>query len=452
MEQAFAASHIPRNEQPDLSCVPPTDEVYGPRDFRVRAIRRALDGDPTMLAALSRHPVTRNAAEQLLCGLRASSERQRGSSFGAYEGMVVSEAAQRVLLARYGAEHCWSPSQLEQYARCPYQFFLERVLNLEPCNEPALAADFAGRGRMLHWLLSALHRTTNDRAQERSSPADGTPETLLADIQQLMAELLDRKRGSRGLENGMLEIDARRVSRWLSRYHEQHTAYDAAARDRAVTMRPAHFEVSFGPRRQTAAGPRASDTCDAQESADAGDADDVDPLSSLDPFELDCSGETIRFAGRIDRIDLGAVGGQAVFNIVDYKSSASDRTKAKAIAEGHALQLPLYAMAAEALLANHRAVPLSAAYWHVGGKGFQEAIQFHLDDEGQLAISPQWDSLRQQLRHRVRALVAGIRQGQFPMHSVEEDCTSRCDYGTVCRVNQVRALGKSWVAPSETSP
>jgi hypothetical protein len=52
----------------------------------------------------------------------------------------------------------------------------------------------------------------------------------------------------------------------------------------------------------------------------------------------------------------------------------------------------------------------------------------------------------------VRSLVTGIRQGQFPVISADEQCTSRCEFSTVCRVNQARAIGKQWQPPEEAAP
>ena len=46
------------------------------------------------------------------------------------------------------------------------------------------------------------------------------------------------------------------------------------------------------------------------------------PPSTAEPFELVSHGEVVRLAGRIDRIDLGEVSGQAVFNILDYKTGS----------------------------------------------------------------------------------------------------------------------------------
>ena len=101
------------------------------------------------------------------------------------------------------------------------------------------------------------------------------------------------------------------------------------------------------------------------------------------------------------------------------------------------------------MLSAQGALPFRAAYWHVAGQGYKEAVKCYVEAGGRLEISPDWESLSARLRKRIGALVEGIRQGQFPMHSADDECTGHCAYNTVCRVNQVRALGKMWHAPDE---
>src|SRR6185436_6462769 len=134
--------------------------------------------------------------------------------------------------------------------------------------------------------------------------------------------------GDSELDNGLREMDVRRVIGWLDNYHKQHSSYDASWRGYESPLRPAYFEIAFGPRRQIADEPQEID-------------DEADPvLSSLEPFKLDCGDETVLFSGRIDRIDVGVAAGQTVFNVVDYKSSATARITSKDVLEGRALQLP----------------------------------------------------------------------------------------------------------------
>lgn len=438
LEHTFGAGRIERLPMAELSSVPRSDEVLSLRELRVRALSQALAGQTQLLEGLCRHPTTRSSAGNLVAGLEVARSRQQGTAFGPYEGMLASPAAESLLAKRFGNEHCWSPSQLEQYAYCPYQFLLAHVLRVEPLEELEFEADHRGRGQMLHWLLSTLHRNLSELGALRSPGAQSKAEYLAA-AETLVAQFVERAAARGALRTGMLQIDARRVSAWLAAYQAQHRAYDQTWGNWQTPLLPSHFEVAFGPPRRS---PAPSDEPE----------DDIDPLSSEAPFELECQGETIRFAGRIDRIDLGQVGQTAVFNIVDYKSGKpSKRTSLNSVLEGRSLQLPLYALAAKNLLAQQGAQPFRAAYWHVAGEGYREkdAVKFHLDSEGRLELTSEWDQLEKQLRVRVKSLVEGIRHGQFPMHSHDDECTSRCAYRTVCRINQARSLGKQWQPPEE---
>jgi ATP-dependent helicase/nuclease subunit B len=437
VELALGAGKAKRSQQPELTSVPASNDVFSPRDFRVRAVAQALSGDGDMLARLYGHPSTATSAANIVAGLQVCEARRRGASFGPYEGILPSAPAGRTLRARFGSDRCWSPSQLEQYARCPYHFFLASVLELEPLDEPALEVDYLARGRILHWVLSEAHRRFNRRAGAPCSPAEQTGEEFLAEVGSIVEELLGRLRGDEALKNGLLEIDARQVTAWLGDYRQQHARYDAQWQTWSAPPRPAYFEVGFGPQ-------RGND--------DVTPTDDEDDLSSPEPFALECGPETIRFSGRIDRIDIGEMAGQTVFSVVDYKSGRWDRARLNAVSDGYLLQLPLYALAAEQLLTGRDAVPLRAAYWHVSDQGYKEVIKFHTNDDGELAINPDWETLRSELKLRVRSLVEGIRRGQFPMASADDRCTSYCPYSTVCRVNQVRSLEKSWQPPREDSP
>lgn len=439
LENAFASLQQARGRAPELSSVPASNDVLSPRDFRVRAVSQALSGETSMLAELLRHPVMSAAAGSIVAGLRTSWSRRQGDSFGPFEGMLQSAAARQLLAVRFGPERCWSASQLEQYARCPHQFFLQRVLGLRPLDEPALEIDYGGRGDMLHWILWQAHRRLNERSGGPTSLASLSAEEFLAASRELLDELMNTLQGEQALANGMLEIDARHVAAWLARYHGQHGAYDKHWQGMPIPLRPAHFEVEFGPPRR---------------GGEPGQ-EDRDPLSRPEPFELVAGSETIRFSGRIDRIDLGQAGEQTLFNILDYKSGRpSPRTSARSIDEGYSLQLPLYALAARELLSEKQAVSYRAAYWHVAAKGYQEkdAVKFQLDAAGQIQLNPEWESLEARLRLRVRSLVEGIRRGEFPMYSADEKCTSYCDFATVCRVNQARQRPKIWQAPEVESP
>ena len=175
------------------------------------------------------------------------------------------------------------------------------------------------------------------------------------------------------------------------------------------------------------------------------------PPSTAEPFELVSHDQVVRLAGRIDRIDLGEVRGQAVFNILDYKTGGGTRFSLEACQRGTVLQLPLYAMAAGELILNDRnAVPWQAGYWYLSGDGFKprQALRMYELVEDHLGPSETWESIRGILADTVVGLVKAMRQGQFPVWSDDPECTGRCPYNTVCRINQIRSLEKTWRPPA----
>jgi ATP-dependent helicase/DNAse subunit B len=434
VEHVCGPTQIPRNTKPHLDCIPPNDAVVSVRDFRIRAVSEALAGREQLFEQLCAHPATSDVARSIVAGL-AMTEARDEQAFGSFDGMLTTDAARVKLAERFGPGHCWSPSKLEVYANCPHEFFMKNVLRVRPLDEPELATDFMGRGQMLHWLLAQAHRELNSCQGGPSTPCGNALSDFTTAVERFAAELR-RERGAGTLAAGMVEINVRQVLDWLARYQEHHQAYDQLFSDWQQPLRPAHFEVSFGPQRE--------------EDGDDERSDLRDPLSSDQPFALECAGEMVQFNGRIDRIDVGRYGSQTAFTVVDYKSGKpKGRTELAAVRAGNSLQLPLYALAAEQLLAEVGAVPFRAAYWHMSGKGYQdkEAVKFRLAEDGRLELSDEWSEMEDALRARIASLVRGVRRGEFPMFSTDDDCTGRCDYATVCRVNQARSREKVWQPP-----
>jgi hypothetical protein len=227
------------------------------------------------------------------------------------------------------------------------------------------------------------------------------------------------------LERAMAEIDRRLILRWLAEYRTQHAKYDAAAKAGEAVARPAHFEVSFG------VEPVARD-----------------PLSTRDPLRLEIDGRPVLFAGRIDRVDVGDDRGQAWFNVLDYKTGSNQKFTKRAAEAGNLLQLPLYALAVEnLLLASRRALAGQLGYWFVAKEGYRQTFSIHEPADAGWQASPEWESLHARLLERVGMLVDGVCAGDFPAISLDKDCTSRCEFATICRVQQTRALEKSWPNP-----
>ena len=132
--------------------------------------------------------------------------------------------------------------------------------------------------------------------------------------------------------------------------------------------------------------------------------------------------------------------------MIDYKSGRRTSLKQEHIESGEQLQLPIYVAAAQALVFGGEAEPLAAGYWTMSS-GF--------DAKGVLAVQQgdrsgdHWAQVQKVVQQRVGEFIAAIRRGEFPVASRDEQCTSRCDFNTVCRVAQVRSLGKTWPPESK---
>jgi ATP-dependent helicase/nuclease subunit B len=423
LERCFRADSLRPPQTIVLSPIRPEDEIYSASQSRIKSVADLLEQKPERFASLVSDASVELPVANLVAGLNAIVARG-GHEFGAFEGVLSSDQAKAALGKRFDPSHCWSVSRLERYASCPFQFYLSSVLRIKELPDLNLSTDYRQRGALVHDALAELHRKLMENGQS-GRPSECDSFNQLSD--DTLAVVFENIRPGSQLEKALRTIDLRLITQWMQQYANQHQQYDRPAKEPENTLRPAHFEVSFGLKR--------------------GRKDQIDPLSTEEPFTLVGEKESINLAGRIDRIDVGLVDGQVVFNIIDYKSGMKKRITNVEIEAGLALQLPLYAMAVqELLMIDRRAVPWRVGYWYLKEKGFESHSLPQLFEIGK--AGPQetelWKELRGTLLARVFALVRGIRSGEFPVYSLDDNCTGICEYRTVCRIGHVRALGKQW--------
>jgi ATP-dependent helicase/DNAse subunit B len=422
VERACGEGRILRTGGFDLSPIPMYDEPRTTRDFRVRAVADALDGEVSLLAGLLRTEA--DPAENLMAALGVARQRQDRRQFGPTEGMVQGAEGTSQIASDFGPERVISATDLERYAFCPFRFFVEKLLQLEVPEELALEPDYIGRGRLVHDALARFHDGLN-----RSRGGPTSPSALdESEYRRLMSEAIGAvaKGGAdTPLEMALEEINRRQWLKWSQDYLRQHRVYDDLWKGYDSPPVPTWFEVSFGGAWETA------------------------PPSTEEPLQLATPLGTVRISGRIDRIDLGSTAGKTIFNVIDFKTGASQFSKDR-VAAGTALQLPLYCMAITNLLMRDQdAVGCQAGYWNVGGSGFRsrQVLVMHKCEGSALEAVPEWAEIRSSAEKIVGALIRGIHRGEFPIFSADEDCTRSCPLKTICRINQIRSLGKTWQPP-----
>jgi ATP-dependent helicase/nuclease subunit B len=443
LERAFGEQSLPREVQPLNYSQPASTEGDAPplglTELRRAAVSRALQQRRELLAALVKATgsaggfyVDARPGPSMLAGIEAIARRSRRDEFGAFDGILDSPAAAAHLARAFGSDHLWSPSRLEQYASCPFLFFGQQLLRLQPAPELALASDVRRRGSVLHETLAQLYAALR---------GGGVDPAQLTDMltQQFHAALsaVAESRPGRGVDAAIREIERRQIAAWAEAFARQDADYRAAWSGLDAPPEPRYFEARFGPGSQ-----QSESTSDAV-------------LSTDQPFELTVpiggAHEAIGFTGQIDRIDVGRVGDAVVFNVIDYKTSAYATVKDQEIHAGRQVQLPLYALAVEELLlASEQAAALSAGYWSIRGKGFAATARsggpLAIRDvrDGKLVPAPSWSTTRDKLVARIGEIIAAIRRGHFPVYNEDDQCTSLCELRTICRVAHIRSLEKVW--------
>lgn len=390
------------------------DDLAGSRpERRVRAVALASRGDAAGLTGLILDRRERAILDGTAAALHVAARRgDRRGRFTPFEGHLNDRgAAQRVVELFGPGRFLLSASQLESLAFCPFQFFLRYVARVEPNDDrDELEEDRAARGSLIHRALEELHRAFY-------AGSDGSPAPLAdrvaAELPGVIARLLEADaRPQTEIERGLHAIQAGRLQRAGRRYAEQFRAYEQGPGKGACCR---FFEESFG----------------------------LPSTPDRPPLEIGRPDSGVLLYGTIDRIDLVPLDGGAGFRVIDYKTGPAPSRGD--IDGGLALQLPLYALAAQSLIAGAEgAQPLDAGYWGIAGKGYRATTTMAAIRDGGAAPDPRWEATREALDRYVADLIARVRAADFPVAPRREDCTRACDYKVVCRITQVRRAEKRW--------
>jgi ATP-dependent helicase/DNAse subunit B len=350
-----------------------------------------------------------------------------------YEGVLTPETLSAE--SRAGLEerrqHTYSVTELETYAKCPFQYFAAEVLALSSKDEEDTEGlSSPKKGELVHNVLVRFY--DKRREQPAISRCDETDfEAAKQQLTDLIDEVIINEDPSddlfRTVDRALLKVT---LNQWLAVEREYH-----------VTTTPRYFEVSVG-RRQ-------------------GITDSA--LSYAKSISID----GVRLNAKIDRIDIG----EGVFNVIDYKSGSST-PGIKDILEGRALQLPIYLEIASQLLgAEYEA---AAGLYHkvrlndcritlaIGKESYRGEAYILKRKTEQMLSDESFDGAIARVSGYLTQYVNGISNGNFPLitrvktfvDSVAEGAgpitprnktapCSYCDYKRVCRVGAISETSQS---------
>jgi RecB family exonuclease len=352
------------------------DEV----EFDLAVLDRLVDAAPETTVGAAHYLLDANP--HLGRALRARARRWL-HRWTANDGMAEPDAGQLAALARHqlGARS-YSPTALQNYAACPYRFFLQAIVRLEPREEiiPLEVIDPLTRGALFHEVqfetLSALRRfgflPVSPANLERSY-------TIMEESLGRVAERMHEKLAP-AIERVWLDgIESIRAD--LREWMRRMTAVEDYC--------PERFELAFG----------------------LADREQADPASVQAPVPL-AAGISLR--GSIDLIERGP---DARLRVTDHKTGRVRAEKNLVIGGGKTLQPLLYALAAEQILRE----PISTGrlYYCTAAGAYEERIAV-VDDPARGAID-----------EFARILGAALGQGFLPAAPGERECEF-CDYRRLC--------------------
>ena len=411
----------------EVSIEPSDNRHFSPLGRRWQMLGLAIQKEPfdkarqTAAAIMDENPVVKESILSILRRIVNAHRRVTGERYAQYEGDLSADSKASNIIGRSFGQRVWSVSMLEEYAFCPMQFFLHRVLGLEelPQMEEGLSA--LERGSALHEILFRFYDFL------RTQKAEDRPAEFSGELIRIASQVFDKlplkgffKRlefmhlvGGKeqpGILLQLIEEDQQIIAK--SGYH------------------PAYLEWSFG-----YSGGRLRD-----------------PASLKDAVRLRHEKGNLRLNGSIDRVDVNA-DGRAL--IIDYKTGAgAGKEKIDTILNGLHYQLPLYALALQEHFKKSRVV--WAGYYVLADAQKIKRHPLVADEEMYgLPIKPKNASLpnslvvneekekltfQQVLDHtlgRALDITAAVKSGSFGLSRYPEEngCKSYCEYKRMCQKN-----------------
>jgi ATP-dependent helicase/nuclease subunit B len=276
---------------------------------------------------------------------------------------------QNLLVKRFGPGQPWSSSRLETYAKCPFYFWAAYAMQLEPRELPRAGFDVLILGLIYHLVLEKLYNRV----------PDGNPDRLRAELPAVAQEVFDAAPN---------DYDFRPTPLWERQQEELtkvlHRTVDALI-ETAGEYVPLIQELSFG-------------------------------LKQRPPLVLQGQ-HPLHLRGYIDRVDRAPDGR---LRIIDYKAGSTP-ISARSLTDGHRLQLPLYALAAQEAL---DAEVSSGFYWHIGSAK-PSSLKLEKYDGGVVGAI-------ETARDYALAIGAAVCAGQFAPIVPDDGCPAFCPAVTFC--------------------
>jgi ATP-dependent helicase/nuclease subunit B len=330
------------------------------------------------------------------------------SEYTGFIGESLTDEEKKKLLEQ--KEKQFSASQLEEYAKCPFQYFLKRILLLETIEEPSEEIEAFELGSLVHSILYEFYKTIKEKNILLKNCNDKTfkiAEKIIFEVAGKKVDRLNLQSTPAFFEREKIfGIAGNKQNSILYRFLE-------TERNNEGSYIPQYFEIAFGSFNK-----------------------------SVPEYEVNVKDVKIR--GKIDRIDLDEENEK--YKVIDYKLSGKKPTKPD-LESGISLQLPIYLYASRVLIQaqlNKELIPAQAVIYSLKLKKgeFGEKI-IHISNKRNIEENELIESNKELIRicnEVIPLYVDKISKGIFNLSSLENresKVCKYCDFRSICRIQEV---------------
>jgi len=342
-----------------------------------------------------------------------------------------------------------SITDLESYAKCPFQLFVKKILRIPEPKDLELELSPLDLGNILHNILyqfytgnqSIIHDDNSYEYLFESSVNQRFPKIIPVTLKkenynsylQQLKDIAHREFDLLRFEHPFFDLETERIlgtddtpgklEKWLR--------YEFDRISNCDIFKPVLFEFVFG-------------------------ADYFGKgKSQVNSIELD----GLKIQGKVDRIELVNNDGQFGFMIGDYKNKMSNVAKNSDIKNAISFQMPLYILAVRKILKDYYGIdakPMGGIYY-----GFEPEItkdeiishKFVLVEQGNPRVPEKLKYSSTQVIKKTenledilinslenaKQIVNKISNGIFPVEPLDKSCNF-CGYASICRIKEKRDI------------
>lgn len=296
--------------------------------------------------------------------------------------------------------HALSSTQLETFANCPYRHFCNYTLRIK---EILIGGTPLDRGLILHDVLSKFHGELHEDSKKAGFTAP-CKEKLRERIFKILDTVFNTY-NKRSWQPYQIGAERKTIEQLLDNFIRQDIKFQSKR-----SLIPRYFELAFG-----------------QVSGYKGEK--LDPASTEDFLEIKKENENVLIRGRMDRVDTGESGREAV--VIDYKSGRNSFSL-EDVKKGLSLQLPIYMIAIQEIF--HLEPVAGEIFSLKDGRRrgmYSENAKDLIQDlrENSVIRKEEFVKLLEKIHVFILNYVKEIRKGKI---SVEPNNCRNCPYNCIC--------------------